>query len=142
MAKRFSVQQIDHVEVRVPDVAEAAAWYERVLGLVPVPGIDWTAPLMISSDGGNTKIALFRGEPQGADEGWRRVAFKVSGSAFLEFLGRSEAAGLTNPDGSTLRARNVVDHDISWSIYFTDPVGNPLEVTTYDYDEVAHALDD
>lgn len=33
----FKVLQIDHVELFVPDRYEAARWYERVLGLEPVP---------------------------------------------------------------------------------------------------------
>ena len=30
-----------------------------------------------------------------------------------------------------------VDHQVSWSIYFEDPDGNPYEITTYDYDALA-----
>jgi catechol 2,3-dioxygenase-like lactoylglutathione lyase family enzyme len=61
---------LDHVEFFVPDRAEAAAWYARVLGCVPVLGTEhWAAdpggPLMVSPDGGRTKLALFTGEPQG-----------------------------------------------------------------------------
>jgi catechol-2,3-dioxygenase len=33
MQEGFRVEQIDHVEVFVPDQYEAAAWYRRVLGL-------------------------------------------------------------------------------------------------------------
>lgn len=32
------------------------------------------------------------------------------------------------------RELEAVDHDVSWSIYFTDPDGNPFEITTYDYE--------
>jgi len=60
----FRVLQIDHVELLVPDRYEAARWYQRILGLEVVPEYqDWAAdpggPLMISSDDGNTKLALF-----------------------------------------------------------------------------------
>ena len=61
----FKVLQIDHVELFVPDRYEAARWYEHALGLQVVPGCEpWAAgggPLMISSDGGSTKLALFEG---------------------------------------------------------------------------------
>jgi len=30
-----------------------------------------------------------------------------------------------------------VDHEVSWSIYFEDPDGNPYEITTYEYDALA-----
>jgi catechol 2,3-dioxygenase-like lactoylglutathione lyase family enzyme len=136
----FSVEQIDHVEVLVPDVNEAAAWYERVLGLTPVANLPWTEPLMISSDGGSTKLALFEGKPQEGNVGWRRVAFKVTGAAFLRFLNRLEDAPVRSASGSMVTAEDVVDHDVSFSIYFADPYGNQLEVTTYDHDEVQNAI--
>lgn len=139
-AERFSVDQIDHVEVLVPDVEEAAAWYERVLGLTNVPGLDWDVPRMISSDGGSTKLALFTGPPQEGKVGWQRVAFRVSGEAFLGFLERLEAVPVFDQDGAAVRLTDVVDHDVSWSIYFADPYGNRLEVTTYAYDEVKGGL--
>jgi hypothetical protein len=37
-------------------------------------------------------------------------------------------------------AADVVDHDLSFSVYFTDPYGNRLELTTYDHGAVAAAL--
>lgn len=54
------VDQIDHVELFVPDRHQAAEWYRRVLGLKVVPDDEQWAddpqgPLMISSDGGSTK---------------------------------------------------------------------------------------
>jgi hypothetical protein len=33
-----------------------------------------------------------------------------------------------------------VDHQKAFSIYFSDPYGHPLEITTYDYDEVCAAV--
>ena len=81
----FRVAQIDHVELFVPDRHAAAAWYSEVLGLAPLPGAEkWAAdpggPLMISPDGGRTKLALFQGNPQGnrPTAGFHRVAFRVS----------------------------------------------------------------
>ena len=79
--KPFRVLQIDHVELFVPDRYEAADWYKRTLGLDIVPGYEqWAAdprgPLMISSDDGSTKLALFEGQPQesGSMSGWHLVA--------------------------------------------------------------------
>ena len=140
MPERFSVDNIDHVEVHVPDVPKAAEWYDRVLGLEKVPGIDWAIPTMISADGGKTKIALFEGSPQAADVGWRRVAFRVSAAAFFAFLDGLEEIAVLDHDGRQVKATDVVDHDISWSIYFTDPYGNRLEITTYDHEEVETGL--
>jgi catechol 2,3-dioxygenase-like lactoylglutathione lyase family enzyme len=127
----FRVLQIDHVELFVPDRYEAAKWYDRVLGLQIVPECEpWAAgggPLMISSDGGSTKLALFEGEPtaSGPTAAYRRVAFRVTAAGFAEFLER-------NPDLVT--KTSVVDHQQAYSIYFDDPYGHHLEVTTYEYD--------
>ena len=90
----FRVLQIDHVELFVPDRYEAARWYEQVLGLSIVPECEhWAGPggpLMISSDGGRTKLALFEGEPRRSRRtaGHHRVAFRVDGNAFFKFLSR------------------------------------------------------
>ena len=95
MNEPFHVEQIDHVELHVPDRHEAARWYEQVLGLRIIPKFEFWAedpqgPLMISSDGGNTKLALFTGEvhPPQRGSGYWRVAFRVSGQGFLNFLAR------------------------------------------------------
>ena len=67
--------QIDHVELFVPDRYEAARWYERVLGLRVVPEFEpWATgggPLMISTDEGNTKLALFEGRLRRRSRGRR-----------------------------------------------------------------------
>lgn len=127
---------LDHVELFVPDRAEAAAWYARILGLHPVPGTEtWgqdpNGPLMISADGGNTKLALFRGQPQGPQRtaGWHRVAFRVDGNGFLDFLGHARAAGIRDRS----HPMRIYDHATAFSAYFSDPYGHRLEVTTYDH---------
>lgn len=139
----FSVAQIDHVEVFVPDRYEAAAWYERVLGLRILRDFEFWAteggPLMISSDDGNTMLALFSGTPNGAPEpvGHRRVAFRVGAAGFQQFLDRLEEAPVFDARDRQVTPRDVVDHGKSFSIYFCDPYGNRYEVTTYEYDAVA-----
>ncbi|MBL8165294.1 MAG: hypothetical protein JNJ61_25145, partial [Anaerolineae bacterium] len=65
--------------------------------------------------------------------GFRRVAFRVDGAGFLEFLSRLDAHPLFDAGGARLTAADVVDHELSWSIYFNDPWGHPFEVTTYEY---------
>jgi catechol 2,3-dioxygenase-like lactoylglutathione lyase family enzyme len=143
----FKVQQIDHVELFVPERYEAAQWYQEVLGLEIIPGFEFWAedengPLMISSDGGSTKLALFKGEPQGSQiaRGHKRVAFRVSGAGFMEFLARLETHNIIGVSGEPLTTDEVVDHEKSFSIYFVDPYGHNYEVTTYDYAFVAARL--
>jgi len=129
---------LDHVELYVPDRVSAAAWYAQVLGCEPVAGTEsWASdpdgPAMISPDGGRTKLALFTGEPQGnrATAGFHRVAFRVSATEFLAFTARMAGLGLKDA--------RVVDHGGAWSVYFSDPSGYRLEVTTYEVEPVRAA---
>jgi catechol 2,3-dioxygenase-like lactoylglutathione lyase family enzyme/heme-degrading monooxygenase HmoA len=133
---------IDHVELFVPDRAAAAEWYARVLACRPVPGTEaWAAdprgPLMVSADGGRTKLALFQAEPHNppAPSAFHRVAFHLTGAEWLAFVARLPELGLEE-NGTPAR---VVDHGGAWSAYFTDPQGHRLEVTTYDADSVRRA---
>ncbi|MEZ4522382.1 MAG: VOC family protein [Thermomicrobiales bacterium] len=142
----FKVQQIDHVELFVPDFEAALEWYREVLGLVPVEKVklwaDEGQPLMISSDGGNTMLALFHGDgPQGRETiGHHLVAFRVDAKGFMDFLRHIEEVEVASRHGGRLTRDEVVDHDLAWSIYFRDPWGNNYEVTSYDYDEIKAAL--
>jgi catechol 2,3-dioxygenase-like lactoylglutathione lyase family enzyme len=144
---RFRVEQIDHVELFVPDRHEAARWYDRVLGVKIIPEFEsWAkdpnGPLMISSDGGDTKLALFTGTPQGEREtaGFHLVAFRVGAGAFLEFLRIVADLELVDHRGREVTADLVADHDRSFSIYFNDPWGHRLEITTYEPVAVRFAL--
>jgi catechol 2,3-dioxygenase-like lactoylglutathione lyase family enzyme len=135
----FRVEQIDHVELFVPDRRAAAAWYQRVLGLSIIPEHEsWAlhprGPLMISSDGGSTKLALFEGQPQGAREtvGFHRVAFRVGADNFTRFIARLPDLNLVDHQGQPVTGESVVDHTGARSIYFCDPFGHRLELTTYD----------
>ena len=140
--QRYSGFTLDHVELFVPDRALAADWYARVLGCRPVAGTEgWAAhpqgPLMISPDGGRTKLALFAGEPQDgrATAGFHRVAFRASAESWLAFTARLPELGLREEWAEP----RVIDHTGAWSVYFSDPFGHRLEVTTYEADVVRRA---
>jgi catechol 2,3-dioxygenase-like lactoylglutathione lyase family enzyme len=141
----FRVAGIDHVEIFVPEQYEAARWYREVLGLEILPAFEhWATggPLMISSDGGTTMLALFNGEPLGDREpaGLRRIAFRVDGIAFAAFCARLDEVPVFDTGEKRVTADDVVDHQGSFSIYFNDPYGTPLEVTTYDCDVAGELL--
>ena len=74
-----------------------------------------------------------------AASGFRRVAFRVDGPAFLEFLSLIEEFELQYR-GRKLTARDFVDHDGAFSVYFDDPWGRHYEVTTYDVEPLKTAL--
>lgn len=141
----FRVQQIDHVELIVPDQYQAAEWYRQVFGLRIMEDFEfWAAdgPLMISSDGGHTKLALFKGDAPGFSRpvGFQRVAFHVDGQGLLTFLDRLAKHPVFDHDGRKVYELDVVDHDLSYSLYFCDPYGNRYEVTTYEYETVRSLL--
>ncbi len=132
---------IDHIELYVPNREQAAQWYGDVFGFtIMEEHRDWAiqnGPLMITNDGGNTMIALFEGSPQGEHQvrGLRRLAFRVSASEFLQFI---ESSGSWR--STSLGSEHIQDHDKAFSVYFADPFGTLLEVTTYDYDAVKSSL--
>jgi catechol 2,3-dioxygenase-like lactoylglutathione lyase family enzyme len=145
--KPFRVLQIDHVELFVPDRYEAADWYKRTLGLDIVPGYqqwatDPRGPLVISSDDGNTKLALFDGQPQESSQtsGWHLVAFRVNVDGFMEFMKRLAEQPLIDDQRRAVTFDSIVDHEKAYSVYFSDPYGHRLEVTTYDYEATRAAL--
>lgn len=133
---------IDHVELTVPDRYDAATWYHDTLGFDIVDHLeDWAEnpnnPLMISPDDGDTMLALFEGTPTAPGDGsYSRVAIRTAGAEFISFLDHADDI----PDIEISGPDHVVDHDRSYSLYFTDPYGHPLEVTTYDYEFVTDHL--
>lgn len=144
----FRVDQIDHVELFVPDRRQAADWYRRVLGLtICVNHEHWAddpkGPLMISSDGGSTKLALFEGRPQEDRDtaGFHLVAFRVSGHDFKTFLDRLDSLTLTDHHDRTVCRDLLQDHGQAFSVYFNDPYGHRLELTTYDIKELRSLSD-
>jgi catechol 2,3-dioxygenase-like lactoylglutathione lyase family enzyme len=132
---KFTVDGLDHVHLSVRDRRAAAEWYNRVLGLVvarehAVWAEDPRGPLFLETPGGRHCLALFAGEP--AADGDRTVAFHVAGAAFGQFLDGVDRLGLIDRRGGKVRREDAVDHGGAWSIYFCDPDGNWLELTTYE----------
>lgn len=129
----FSVDRIDHVEVFVRDLDAAARWYCEVLGLEEERR--WNPePVMIGV--GGTKLALFQAkpgttsllrDPQGRENKsprWRRVAWQVDAAGF--------EAAQSHLQSQKVSYEGPIQHGPQVrSIYFEDPDGNPLEITTY-----------
>jgi len=143
----FQVDQIDHVELFVPDRYQAAQWYQQTLGFQIVKAYEFWAddvngPLMISTVSGGTKLALFTGKPQGQQTtaGYHLVAFRVTGKKFLEFVALLADLNLHNARREQITKEHVRDHDKSFSIYFCDPYGHRLEITSYDYEIIEAEL--
>lgn len=138
--------RLDHVHIRVPDRAAAAAWYGEHLGFEPVDTFDFWAsavdggPLQISADGGHTTLALFEATeehpmvPQRAG-----VAFAVDADTFVAFA-RSLPGAIPGPSGRPLVADDVVDFDLCWAYDLADPWGNQYELNCGDHDRVRREL--
>ncbi len=141
----FRVQRLDHVHVFARDPRAAERWYADVLGLQNVfdyarQGDDPLGPIVLSSDDGATHLAVFQGEPKarrGGHDHDHMVAFRVDGAGFLAFLDRLPRVPVKDGDGKAVVREAVVDHGRSWSIYFCDLDGNPIELTTYDHAFIA-----
>ena len=120
------LKNIDHIHIFVTDRQEALKWYRTFLGLKPVKNLlFWakTGPLTIGNEEGSIHIALFKGEPK---ENRSVVAFNTSGKEFINWHKKINDVA----DGNI----EVVDHSVSFSIYFQDPYGNPYVITCYDYE--------
>jgi catechol 2,3-dioxygenase-like lactoylglutathione lyase family enzyme len=115
---------LDHVALAVRDPARSEAWYREVLGLERVYESDWPVPIMLVADG--TGVALFRAR-EGTDG---RPAVRILHVAFRVDRANFEAAL------SALEDRGIEvdfqDHAVSHSLYFEDPDGHQLELTTYE----------
>ena len=131
MAPTF--QRIDHVHVLVADRVAAESWYERVMGLRRIPELAfWSAdggPLTLGNAGDSVHLALFEGTN---DSRRSTVAFGVPGAELL--------AWRTHLQDALGRRIELVDHQVSWSLYFADPDGNPFEITSNDHAVVSALL--
>jgi len=135
----FSIEGIDHIEIFVKDRTKASKWYEEIFGLEIIKELEfWSenngGPLFVGDLNNNIKIALFKGSKHN-DGSINRMAFRASGRNFVDFISSLDDMELFFKKNKVTRG-DIVDHDISYSIYFEDPDGNKLELTCYDHDFV------
>ena len=128
----MELEGIDHVALTVRDVEEAAKWYADVLGFDQRYEGMWSGiPTFIGK--GNTAIALFP-----ASDGDSKSAARTSKIRMLHLAFRADHDGFLAAQ-EELKKRGikfeVQDHEISHSIYFADPDGHQLEITTYDLEQ-------
>ena len=135
----IDVEGIDHVALSVSNVKRSAQWYIDVLGFERRHEGMWDGiPTFVVK--GTTAIAFFpanteaRSVRQGTDSAWRtasprdrirmrHLAFRASRKNFLLAQEELERRGIDF---------EFSDHEIAHSIYFEDPDGHILEITTYE----------
>jgi catechol 2,3-dioxygenase-like lactoylglutathione lyase family enzyme len=128
-----ALERVDHIHVFVADRAASEEWYARVMGLGRVTELEFWAPdggpLTIGNPSGTIHLALFERPAQKCRS---TIALSATGPDFLVWRAHlSQVLG---------RAVEAVDHEVSWSLYFSDPDGNPYEITSYEYAALAPEL--
>jgi catechol 2,3-dioxygenase-like lactoylglutathione lyase family enzyme len=125
----MELEGIDHVALSVHDIERSAKWYIEVLGFERFHEGMWNGvPTFIGK--GNTGIALFPANRDAKSTASTRRKIRVLHLAFRadhkNFLAAQQE----------LKRRGIKfefqDHEIAQSIYFHDPDGHQLEITTYD----------
>ena len=124
----FELEGLDHVALGVRDVERSAAWYIDVLGFERrFEGMWEGIPVFVAR--GRTALALF---PAG-NEATDLLPRKAPGFLHLALRANRENFVAAQRD---LTSRGIPfsfqDHEVSHSIYFRDPDGIQLEITTYE----------
>jgi catechol 2,3-dioxygenase-like lactoylglutathione lyase family enzyme len=125
----MQLEGIDHVALGVRDVERSAKWYVEVLGFEWLHEGMWDGvPTFIGK--GNTGLALFPAKPDAKSTLLSHrelrilhLAFRANHENFLAAQRELKARGIKF---------EFQDHEISHSIYFRDPDGHQLEITTYE----------
>lgn len=129
----MNLQAIDHVALSVRDVEASAKWYADVLGFERQHDDVWNSyPVFLGKN--DAAIALFPIRSSPPSDGVAAApsrppirvlhfAFRASRSDFLVAQKELKERGIES---------EFQDHEIAHSIYFNDPDGHELEITTYE----------
>lgn len=120
------LEQVDHVALRCSSLEATKTWYIDTLGFEDAYSGQWGGvPIMLRL--GSTLLALFpekpNEKPAANGRAWH-LAFRAA--TYADF---QEAQAALQARGVSFQFQ---DHEISHSIYFSDPDGFLLEITTYD----------
>ncbi len=125
----FELECIDHVALSAREVERSVQWYIEVLGFERRNQGMWNGvPTFIGK--GTTAIALFPARTSNSKTAARKdkidmlhLAFRADRKNFLAAQEEFKRRGIK---------LHFQDHEICHSIYFRDPDGHELEITTYE----------
>jgi len=123
----MEIEGIDHVAMSVRDLERSVQWYIEVLGFERLHEGIWDGvPVFIGK--GTTALALFpardgSGSGPPAEIRMLHLALRANRQNFLAAQKELKDRGIKF---------EFQDHEISHSIYFRDPDGHRLEITTYE----------
>jgi catechol 2,3-dioxygenase-like lactoylglutathione lyase family enzyme len=135
----MDIEGIDHVALAVSDVNRSAQWYIDVLGFEYRYKDVWDGiPTFIGK--GTTAIALFPSDSDARASSAKAAAAAGSTSSrrdlrMLHLAFRANRKNFLVAQQELKRGGidfEFQDHEISHSIYFRDPDGHELEITTYE----------
>ena len=123
----MQLEGIDHVAMGVRDIERSAKWYIEVLGFKRLHEGMWNGvPTFIGK--GKTGIALFPANQEPKTSAHREIRM-------LHLAFRADRVNFRAAQRELEKRRikfEFQDHEIAYSIYFRDPDGHQLEITTYE----------
>jgi catechol 2,3-dioxygenase-like lactoylglutathione lyase family enzyme len=125
----LEIDALDHIALSVRDVTRSAGWYVDVLGFKRLHEDKWNGiPVFVGN--GDAAVALFPASEEIGSTSTDRIAVRT-----LHFAFRTDRENFLRAQDA-LKKRAITfefqDHEISHSIYFRDPDGHKIEITTYE----------
>ena len=124
----LSIERIDHIALVVTNVEESVAWYMDMFGFENFGTAPGSSVTYIGNS--DARLALLQAPGESpfnppVNQGARasHFAFRANGVAYVGYQNRL--------DRENVRYDHLI-HSDSQSIYFSDPDGYMIEITTYD----------
>ena len=125
----FKIDALDHVALSVRDAEGSAQWYADLLGFKRQHEGMWDGvPIFVGN--GDAAIALFPVRDKAGSRSHDRAAVRT-----LHFAFRADRENFLRAQDELKKRAIAFDfqnHEISHSIYFRDPDGHQIEITTYE----------
>jgi catechol 2,3-dioxygenase-like lactoylglutathione lyase family enzyme len=132
----IKISGIDHVALNVADLERSRKFYEEVLGFKVSPRENQKPGIEYFLDCGPSLVGLIQGDPKGDKHelqdgglGGNHFSFRIHTRDFDKAVEELKARGVT--------VTFFKKREKSWSVYFLDPDGNKLEMTSWPLEDHA-----